>query len=74
MLIDKFRELRKFWFNYHLKSYAHEREWEDKHSQIKRQKENENLWQQYSQQTEDIINGLDRCIAPTSSYEMDIKK
>lgn len=37
-------------------------------------KGNENLWRQYSQQTEDIINGLDRCIAPTSSYEMDIRK
>jgi hypothetical protein len=68
---NAFRELRLAWFNSKLKSYPHERDWESESKEELRNKWNDELWQQYNQQTEDIINGLDRPISPRCGYDIE---
>ena len=65
-----FRELRTAWFNRHLRSHAHEREWEDDEHKERRERNNQGLKFQYDTDTEAIINGVDRPIAPTCGADL----
>lgn len=66
-LLKNFRELRKAWFYNHLASYEHERDdsYENDDRRKFREEQNESEWLKYSEQTEDIIAGKDRCLTPT---------
>jgi len=52
-----FRELREEWFNSHLRSHAHEREWETETQEVLRELDNDKTKQNYDIQTEFIIAG-----------------
>lgn len=54
-LIDAFRTLRESWFNRVLRSYSHEREWEDDERGNYREERNKELKELYDKQTERII-------------------
>lgn len=57
-LENRFRELRDAWFNQHLKSYSHERMWEEEAAARLREKQNAQLKEKYDEQTEQIIEGV----------------
>ncbi len=65
-----FRELRDAWFNAHLRSYAHEREWEDEDREASREESNNYLKARYDEQTEAIIRGELLPISPYCSNDM----
>lgn len=69
-LIDAFRELRLAWFNKNLRSYSHERDWEDEEKSEQREKDNEEKLKIYNEQTEKIINGAGYNVAPTCGMEL----
>lgn len=67
---DAFREIRLAWFNRIIKSYSHERIWEDEEALDLRDKQNKELLEKYNDQTERIINGENLNITPYSSYDI----
>jgi hypothetical protein len=67
---NAFRELRNFWFNKHLYSRPSEREWEDEDRDLQRKESNKYYKEIFDQDTEDIIIGKSRPIAPTSIFQM----
>jgi hypothetical protein len=70
MLEDAFRKIRESWFNRHLYSRSSEREWEDEDRELSRNESNKYYKEIFDQDTEDIILGKNRCISPTSIFEM----
>lgn len=64
ILKQAFRDLRLSWFNHHLKSRPHERDWEDEEREKLREEQNLRLWKKYSEDTEEIIEGKERAISP----------
>jgi hypothetical protein len=67
---DAFRNLRNAWFNKVLKSRAHEREWEDQEAEDRREMNNARKRYAFDIQTEEILRGEDRCIAPICINDM----
>jgi hypothetical protein len=70
LLEESFRKLRLAWFNHHLKRTAHERIWEDEEASMLRDKQNLELFEKYSSDTEDIIKGIRRPISPRCGYDL----
>lgn len=70
---EAFRKLREEWFMRHLYSRDHERDSEDDDRAKYREEGNKELKAKYDEQTEAIIKGADKPIAPTCSYDMDKK-
>lgn len=70
-LAESFRQLRKAWFNSHLRSHAREREWESEECERLRETQNRQLEAKYDQQTEGIIDGETWCVAPRCAADMD---
>tara|TARA_R110002167_G_scaffold112234_1_gene284544 strand:- start:44 stop:307 length:264 start_codon:yes stop_codon:yes gene_type:complete len=71
IVIDAFRELRETWFNAHLRSRAHDREWEDETAGELRERQNTALKKRYDEQTESIIAGDGELpIAPRCAHDM----
>lgn len=66
-----FRELREAWFENHLKSHAHEREWESEDQATARHQQNVYLKRKFDQQTEGIICGELNCVAPYAPIDLD---
>ena len=66
-----FRFLREQWFNKYLRQWPAEREWEDEEKHLLRVKYNDSLKQKYDRQTNDIIRGIDRVIAPRCANDLD---
>lgn len=62
--VAAFRELRTRWFNKQLRSYAHEREWEDEDKTEERERRNDANQALFNKQTEEILAGKPRCVAP----------
>lgn len=75
-----FRQLREAWYNEHIKSYAHEREYEDEESTELRELQNEESKAMFDAQTEFIIENeyydeLDaRLVYPSCGYDMSYAK
>ena len=69
---DAFRQLRTAWFNKVLKSYTSEREWENNEDQLERLNRNLDLKTLYDQQTEQIIDGKQRCVAPKCANDVTV--
>lgn len=67
-----FRALRAAWFASHLRSNAHEREWEDEEHEQLRHEWNAKLLARYASQTEGILNGEDWPVFPTCAADMDM--
>jgi len=65
-----FRKLREAWFNAHLKSNPHEREWEDETDAFIRNEDNVKTKRQFDEDTEAILRGEDRVIAPRCLADM----
>lgn len=65
-----FRELRECWFNSHLRSHPHERDWEDEERDEIRKKQNESLKARYDADTEAIIRGESRPISPRCGADL----
>jgi len=65
-----FRQLREHWFNSHLKSYSHEREWEDESQSDYRDKINAALKAKYDEHTEAILRGEDRPLNPRCGADL----
>lgn len=65
-----FRTLRKTWFDTKLRSYPHEREWEDDTRASLREENNENMRKLYDKQTEQILAGENKPIAPRCHNDM----
>ena len=65
-----FRKLRIKWFDYNLFSYGPEREWEDEDRSEMRVLQNKECRIKFDQQTEEILGGINRCIAPTCEHDM----
>ena len=59
-----FRVLRKEWFDSQLRSEPQHRVWEDDSVTKMRDRQNQEMWELYDQQTQEIIAGEDRPIAP----------
>lgn len=71
-LAEAFRELRVVWFNAKLRSYAHEREWEDEEVEARRKQNNADLRKEFDEQTERIIAGSEPVpIAPRCHANME---
>ncbi len=70
-LEKSFRELRNKWFVYHLENHEPERDWEDEERTRYREEGNRRMRIKYDAQTEDIIRGIERPIAPTCQFDMD---
>ena len=60
-----FRKLRDAWFYAEIASYPGEREWEDEDRELSRERGNNRAKGYYDAQTEEILKGIDRPIAPT---------
>ncbi len=71
LLANAFRTLRAAWFETHLQSRPHEREWERPDANLARELHNAELWKQFSAQTEEIIQGHDRPVTPTCAADLD---
>lgn len=69
-VINAFRELRLAWFNAHLKSKPHEREWETEESEKRREEDNAELKEIFDEQTEAIILGEKLPISPRCSNDL----
>lgn len=69
-LIDAFRTLRESWFNRVLRSYSHEREWEDDERGNYREERNKELKELYDKQTEQIICGGHAAVCPSCEHDM----
>ncbi len=71
-----FRKLRESWFNAKLRSYGHERDWDDQDEERQelRNQQNRSSKAKYDEQTEAIIHGEKRCLAPTCDNDMTIKR
>ena len=59
-----FRKLREQWFSHELRDESHEREWESKLTSFLRDRHNEAMKATYDEDTEAILRGEDRSIAP----------
>lgn len=62
---EAFYELREAWFNANLAFKAHERQWETEEAQEDREQNNRSMKNQYDGDTEAILNGEVRVIAPS---------
>jgi len=71
---EAFRKLREAWFNAHLKSNPHEREWEDETDVAMRNEDNAKIKLQFDEDTEAILRGEDRAIAPRCLADMEQHK
>jgi len=69
-IASSFRDLREAWFNKHLRSYAQERVWEEKYEEQRRIKQNEVMKREFDEDTEAIIRGEKRSLAPTCGHDM----
>lgn len=65
-----FRELRNEWFEANMYRYSPERIWEDDNEIEARQSSNEKLRKEFDKQTDELLRGEYRCIAPTCAYDM----
>ena len=74
IIVKAFRKLRDEWFKNHLRSNAHEREWETEEHELIRESQNKELKVQFDQQTELTIAGKSMPIAPRCAYEMDLNQ
>jgi len=73
-LKDSFRELRNAWFLSKLKSYCHERNHESDRSRELREEGNRLLKEVFDSDTELIIKGHNRCIAPKCNNDLQKKE
>lgn len=71
-LEENFRKLRNKWFNYHLYSNTHERVWETEEHEHEREEENLILKKRFDKDTEALIQGKKRCIAPICEHDMEV--
>ncbi len=69
-LEDSFRELRGQWFNAILASKAHERVWESEEEEEAREALNSVLLAVYDRDTEAIIRGALRQVAPQCGHDL----
>jgi len=69
-LEDVFRELRKKWFDMEIREYPHERVWETEDDETWRVRRNREAWHEYCKDTEAIINGEERNVAPRCCNDM----
>jgi len=67
---DAFRSLRKAWFDHHLRANAPEREWEDDDTERDRHHRNAELQTRYDEDTERILQGEERPIAPRCTADL----
>jgi len=65
-----FKEIRSKWFEKHIMSKAQERVWESEEEEIGRETHNKELRKLYDKDTELIIDGQDRPITPTCSFDI----
>ena len=70
-LEEAFRGLREKWFIYHLESHAHERVDESEEDAKYREENNNRIKIKYDEQTEAIIKGDNKPLAPTCWFDMD---
>ena len=70
LTVALFRKLREAWFISELKSHAHEREWESEDREAIRQEQNKRLKQKFDEQTEGLLLGVCRQIAPKCLAEL----
>ena len=69
-LEDSFRELRVRWFHAILEKKAHERVWETVEEEEAREAVNVSLRVVYEDDTEAIIRGVPRHVAPRCRHDM----
>jgi len=69
-LIESFKELRECWYHSNLHLYAHERIWEDEEDEEIRERSNRTIKELFDKQTNDLINGIRRPIAPHCENDM----
>lgn len=69
--MDAFRQLREAWFRTQLQLDAHEREWESEASESQRLAYNAEMKAIFDADTEAIIRGENRPIAPTCWHDLD---
>ena len=69
-----FRELRDTWFTNHLKKHAQERVWEDEEDEQYREEDNKRIKIKYDEQTEAIIRGENKPLAPKCPFDMEKHK
>jgi hypothetical protein len=70
-LEDAFRGLREKWFIYHLQRHAQERVNESEEDEKYREEDNNKTKIKYDEQTESIIKGVNKPLAPTCEFDMD---
>ena len=70
-LEEAFRKLREKWFVYHLQRYAHERMDESEEDERTRKEDNKRMKIKYDEQTEAIIRGENKPLAPTCTFDME---
>ena len=68
---EAFAHWRKAWFDGHLRSYAHDREWETESQEAARNQANEELSKKFNAQTRGIIAGEPWTIAPRCLADLD---
>ena len=66
-----FRELRDRWFKLHLTSKPHERVWEEEHETAYREAQNKAKRVLFDADTEAILQGEDRPVAPMCWSDID---
>lgn len=71
-LQNAFIQLRDAWFYQKLYSQPSERDWEDSEAMQYREERNKEQKELFDKQTNDIINGMYKPIAPTCSYDMSL--
>jgi len=69
-LEDSFRELRGVWFDLHVSNWGPGRQWETAEQDDKRKADNASLRAKYDEDTEAIIRGLPRPIAPRCGNDL----
>lgn len=72
-VVAAFRELRTQWFNTQLRSHPPEREWENESETDARNQRNDENQAFFDRQTEEIIDGYARCVAPLSINDLCIE-
>lgn len=69
-LENAFRELRAVWFREHMTRRGPEREWETAEQEQARDRRNEQLRQRYDADTEAILRGEGRTVAPRCEADL----
>jgi len=67
---DIFRMLRGEWFDAHLMSHSHEREWETEEQERLRAEQNARTRFVYDKETEALLRGEGYCVAPTCPNDL----